>query len=79
VEVSTVHSYQGREKDVVIYSITATKNPYFASEKKLFNVALTRARKKFIAVGNSKALVGKNFLLTRFLMYAQREGGFVKV
>lgn len=79
VEVSTVHSYQGREKDVVIYSITATRNPYFASEKRLFNVALTRARKKFIAVGNSNALIGKNFLLTRFMVYTQAEGGFVRV
>jgi len=79
VEVSTVHSYQGREKDVVIYSITATGNPYFASEKRLFNVALTRARKKFIAVGNSKALEGKNLLLTRFMVAAIKEGGFVRL
>ncbi|WP_202319627.1 DEAD/DEAH box helicase [Archaeoglobus neptunius] len=79
IEVSTVHSYQGREKDVVIYSITSTKNPYFASEKRMFNVALTRARKKFIAVGSSKALAGKNFLLSRFLSYAKKEGGYVSL
>ncbi len=79
VEVSTVHSYQGREKDVVIYSITATRNPYFASEKRLFNVALTRARKKFIAVGSAKALQGKNLLLTRFMITALRDGGFVRL
>ncbi len=79
IEVSTVHSYQGREKDVIVYSITATENPYFASEKRLFNVALTRARKKFIAVGNSKALKGKNFLLSRFLRYAVSEEGYVKL
>ena len=78
IEVSTVHSYQGREKDVIIYSITATGNPYFASEKRLFNVALTRARKKFIAVGSAKALQGKNLLLTRFMVAAQRDGGFVR-
>jgi len=79
IEVNTVHSYQGREKDVVVYSITATQNPYFASEKRMFNVALTRARKKFIAVGNSKAIAGRNFLLSRFLEYAASEGGYVKL
>ncbi len=79
VEVNTVHSYQGREKDVIIYSITATENPYFASERRMFNVALTRARKKFIAIGNSKALAGRNFLLSKFLRYAASEGGYVKL
>jgi len=79
IEVSTVHSYQGREKDVIIYSITATQNPYFASEKRIFNVALTRARKKFIAVGNSRPIFKKNFLLSKFLEYAKMNGGFVRV
>ncbi len=78
IEVSTVHSYQGREKDVIIYSITATTNPYFASEKRIFNVALTRARRKFIAVGNSKAIAGRNFLLSKFLNYVISKGGYVR-
>ncbi len=77
IEVSTVHSYQGREKDVIVYSITATSNPYFASEKRIFNVALTRARKKFIAVGNSKSIAGRNFLLSKFLSYVVSKGGYV--
>lgn len=79
VEVSTVHSYQGREKDVVIYSITATSNPYFASERRIFNVAITRARKKFIAIGNSRAIAGRNFLLSKFLEYVKDRGGYVKL
>lgn len=76
-EVSTVHSYQGREKEVIVYSTTATKNLYFSSDKRLFNVALTRARGKFIALGNAKALEGKNFLLSRFLEYVKMKGGYV--
>ncbi|MCX8000808.1 MAG: Upf1 family helicase, partial [Leptospiraceae bacterium] len=55
-EVATVHSYQGREKEVIVYSITATNNLFFASDKKIFNVALTRAKAKFIALGNSKSI-----------------------
>jgi len=76
-EVATVHSYQGREKDVIIYSITATRNLFFPSDRKIFNVALTRARRKFIALGNAESLEGKNLLLSRFLEYAKRRGGFV--
>ncbi|MCS7130276.1 MAG: DNA2/NAM7 family helicase [Archaeoglobaceae archaeon] len=76
-EVATVHSYQGREKEVIVYSITATNNLFFASDKKIFNVALTRAKAKFIALGNSKSIEGKNFLLSRFLDYAKQKGGYV--
>lgn len=76
-EVATVHSYQGREKEVVIYSITATNNLFFASDKKIFNVAITRAKAKFIALGNAKVLEGRNFLLSKFLDYAKQRGGFV--
>lgn len=79
IEVSTVHSYQGREKDVIIYSITATKNLYFASEKRMFNVAITRARKKFIAVGNARVIANKNLLLSKYLEYAISKGGYIKV
>ncbi|NHW88365.1 MAG: AAA family ATPase [Archaeoglobales archaeon] len=77
-EVSTVHSYQGREKEVIIYSITATKNFYFPSDKRLFNVALTRARSKFIAIGNAKNLEGKNLLLSRFLNYVKQRDGYLE-
>uniref|UniRef100_A0A7J3M0K3 AAA+ ATPase domain-containing protein n=1 Tax=Archaeoglobus fulgidus TaxID=2234 RepID=A0A7J3M0K3_ARCFL len=76
-EVSTVHSYQGREKEVVLYSITATKNLYFASDKRLFNVALTRAKSKFIAIGNAKAIEGKRLLLSKFLEYVKAKKGYV--
>jgi len=76
-EVATVHSYQGREKEVIIYSITATNNLFFATDKKMFNVALTRARAKFIALGNARAIEGRNFLLSKFLDYAKQKEGFV--
>ncbi len=78
-EVSTVHSYQGREKEVVLYSITATKNLYFASEKRLFNVALTRAKCKFIAIGNARALEGRRLLLSKFLEYVKSKKGYVRL
>lgn len=78
-EVSTVHSYQGREKEVVIYSITATKNLYFASDRRLFNVALTRAKSKFIVVGNASALEGKKLLISKFLEYVKAKSGYVSL
>ncbi|MEM2086369.1 MAG: AAA domain-containing protein [Archaeoglobaceae archaeon] len=78
-EVATVHSYQGREKEVIVYSVTATKNLFFASDKKIFNVALTRAKGKFIALGNSRSIEGRNFLLSKFLEYAKQKRGYISV
>lgn len=67
---ATVHQFQGSEKEMIIYDavdcyrekypgkmITATKNEY---ANRLFNVAMTRSRSKFIAVANKEYLIKKN-------------------
>lgn len=59
-EVDTVDAYQGREKEVIIFSITATSGMQFVCDENRFTVALTRARTKFIAIGNSHALTQHN-------------------
>lgn len=63
VEIDTVYRFQGREKDVVILSFCNSKlgklKPYlrkFLEKPSQVNVAVTRARKKLILVGNSKSL-----------------------
>ena len=57
VEVSTVDAFQGREKDVVVFSATATEpsSVRFAESGRRLNVAFTRARKKLIVLANAKA------------------------
>ena len=57
LEVATVDAYQGREKDVIIFSSTATE-PYsvrFVENRRRLNVALTRARMKLIVLANAEA------------------------
>ena len=63
IEVDTVHAYQGREKDVIIISfcksVIGRLNPYkkrFIEKHTQLNVAITRARKKLIIIGNTKTL-----------------------
>ncbi|BDZ68741.1 DEAD/DEAH box helicase [Methanobacterium ferruginis] len=63
VEVDTVYRFQGREKDVIILTFCNSKlgrlRPYlrkFLEKPSQVNVAVTRARKKLILVGNSKTL-----------------------
>ncbi|MBU0898948.1 MAG: AAA family ATPase [Nanoarchaeota archaeon] len=63
VEVNTVHGFQGREKDIMIMSFARSKKYSFPQYKlrfieieNLINVAITRAKKKLILIGNSKTL-----------------------
>ena len=76
-EVDTVDAFQGREKDVIIFSVTSTKSFRFAAEPHRLNVALTRPRCKLIVIGDGKAIYRKakktllyNFL--EFCYYKQR-------
>lgn len=81
VEVNTVDAFQGREKDVIIFSTTATSDLSFACEKRRFNVALTRARKKFIAFCNEKAFLitkNRNTLLYHLFRHCRERGSFVR-
>ena len=70
VEVDTVYRFQGREKDVIILTFCNSKlgrlKPYlkkFIEKPSQLNVAVTRARKKLIIVGNSKTLKESKLLL----------------
>ncbi|MCA1819421.1 MAG: AAA family ATPase, partial [Halobacteriales archaeon] len=59
IEVSTVDGAQGREWDVVLYS-TVRSNPQhrlgFVEDERRLNVAVTRARRNFILVGDERTL-----------------------
>jgi len=73
VEVSTVDSFQGREKSVIVFSITATTKSglRFVADEHRINVAFTRARYKLIVIGNGRSICryAKNTLLYKFLEY----------
>jgi hypothetical protein len=73
VEVNTVHKFQGREKDVIIMSFARSKKYAFPKYKLKFienetlvNVAITRAKKKLLLIGNSDTL-RQSMLLNRII------------
>ena len=55
VLVSTIHSFQGREMDTIIFSTTDDVVTDFSDDSSLINVAVSRAKKRFILVASSEA------------------------
>lgn len=53
IEVNTVHKFQGREKDTIIFSTTANKITKFMDQPKLLNVTVSRAKNRFVMVTSS--------------------------
>ncbi|MFO0425592.1 MAG: AAA domain-containing protein [Planctomyces sp.] len=64
LEIDTVDGFQGREKEAVVISLVRS-NPTgeigFLSDARRMNVALTRARRKLILVGDSATLASDAF------------------
>jgi superfamily I DNA and/or RNA helicase len=76
VEVNTVDSFQGREKDVIVFTITSTRDMSFVEDENRLNVAFTRARRKLIVIGNANSIRREHKLLYTFLSYAKEKSGY---
>lgn len=78
IEVSTVDSYQGREKDCIIISLTRCnekKQIGFLKELRRMNVAMTRARHQLIILGDS-ITIGENEFYKKMIQYFQDINGY---
>lgn len=64
IQVHTIDSFQGQEKDIIYISLTrANSNQQigFLSDIRRMNVAMTRAKKKLIVIGDSSTIGQHNF------------------
>jgi ATP-dependent RNA/DNA helicase IGHMBP2 len=74
ISVNTIDSFQGQERDMVYISMTrsnADNKIGFLSDIRRMNVAMTRARKKLVVVGDSGTLSQLPFY-ENFIAYAQQ-------
>jgi DNA replication ATP-dependent helicase Dna2 len=72
VSVDTVDRFQGSAKEVIVLSVTTTgdvESPIFEDHRRM-NVALTRAKRALVIVGDETALTSEPFY-TRLLQWAQ--------
>ncbi len=78
IEVDTIDGFQGREKEVVLLSLVRCNDQQslgFLRETRRLNVALTRARRQLIIVGDSGTLASHAFFQS-LLEYMERQSAY---
>jgi ATP-dependent RNA/DNA helicase IGHMBP2 len=81
VEINTIDSFQGREKDCIFISLTRSNDISeigFLSDLKRMNVAMTRAKKELIIIGDSETL-STNIFFSKLVEHINNMGGYHSV
>jgi superfamily I DNA and/or RNA helicase len=79
IQVNTIDSFQGQERDIVYISMTRSNSEGtigFLSDIRRMNVAMTRARKKLVVIGDS-ATLAQDIFYADFITYAQGQNAYV--
>ncbi|WP_286858665.1 MULTISPECIES: AAA domain-containing protein [Sphingobacterium] len=81
IKVQTIDSFQGQEKDIIYISLTRSNTEQqigFLSDVRRMNVAMTRAKKKLVVIGDS-ATIGIHSFYRHFIAYAESLGQYRSV
>ncbi len=81
LEINTVDGFQGREKELVINSFVRSNhndNIGFLRDLRRLNVALTRAKRKLILIGDSET-INSNKLYLELIDYVRENGLYYKL
>lgn len=71
--IKTVDDFQGDERDIIILSLVRTRKTGFLEDYRRINVAISRARRLLIIVGNKSNLEGMKVDLDGRSVFAYRE------
>ena len=76
--ISTIDGFQGQERDVIYISLVRSNNKHeigFLQDYRRMNVAMTRARKVLVVIGDSET-IGHNKFYQEFLDYCSEHGAY---
>jgi ATP-dependent RNA/DNA helicase IGHMBP2 len=79
--VDSIDGFQGQERDIIFISLVRSNNKGeigFLSDVRRMNVALTRAKRKLVVVGDSATLCSHEFY-RKFLDYVEEKGCYRSV
>jgi len=78
ITVNTIDSFQGQERDIVYIGLTRSNADSiigFLSDVRRMNVAMTRAKKKLVVIGDS-ATLSKSDFYAGFIGYAEERNAY---
>ncbi|HIQ51603.1 MAG TPA: IGHMBP2 family helicase, partial [Nautiliaceae bacterium] len=81
IEIKSVDGFQGREKEIIIISLVrSNKNEEigFLKDERRLNVAITRAKRKCIVVGDTKT-ISYYKVYSDLIEYIKKEGEYIKL
>jgi predicted DNA helicase len=81
IEIDSVDGFQGREKEVIIISLTRSNESGvvgFLSDERRFNVALTRAKRKLVVLGDSSTVCSEQ-IYRGFVDHVEDNGRYVEL
>ncbi|AZV58505.1 DUF2726 domain-containing protein [Clostridium sp. AWRP] len=79
VKIDTIHKFQGQENDIIILSTVANEVNDFIDDPNLINVAVSRAKKKFILVTNNDCDDNKDSNIADLIRYIKYSNGEVSI
>ncbi|WP_316829502.1 AAA domain-containing protein [Pedobacter aquatilis] len=74
ISINTIDSFQGQERDIIYISLTRSNsdgNIGFLSDTRRMNVAMTRAKKKLVVIGDGVTM-SKDVFYNEFMKYAEK-------
>lgn len=78
ININTIDSFQGQERDVIYISLVRSNDAGeigFLSDYRRMNVAMTRAKKKLVVIGDSATLGGHKFYAD-FIEYCEKTNSY---
>lgn len=81
ITIDTVDGFQGQERDLMLISLTRSNDRGeigFLAEERRMNVALTRAKRKLVLIGDSSTLAQHPFF-DALLSYFEKQNGYRSV
>lgn len=76
LSIKTIDGFQGEERDIIYISLVRSNDAHeigFLNDLRRMNVAITRARKKLVVIGDSATIGSSNFYQS-FLEYCEKNG-----
>lgn len=76
LSIKTIDGFQGEERDIIYISLVRSNDAHeigFLNDLRRMNVAITRARKKLVVIGDSSTIGSSNFYQS-FLEYCEKKG-----